>query len=331
MTEPPIALHIKNNRDGEDVFRITLERYQAAAARHAKIATRVRATVDFDLDRFDESMAEAVGLVTWDLPTKHLVERAPHLRWIHIIGAGVEHLQPLDWLPQGVTLTNNRGVHAEKAGEYGMMALLMLNNAIPRLVAAQQRSEFVECFTTSIHGKSLLVVGAGHMGRAVAGHARRFGMRVIGIRRRPRATAGFDEIHGPEALDDLLPHADFVLVTAPNTHETRKMIDARRIALMKPEAGLINMGRAQVVDYNALAEALATGAVSGAVLDVFDPEPLPPSSPLWHVPNLIMTPHMSSDDLLAYVPKTLDLIFENLGRMLDGRRLKNRVDPKLGY
>lgn len=326
-----IRLHIKNNRGAEDVFRMSAERYDDAAQRHPEIAARVQATIDFDLDQFEKSMATADALVTWDLPTDNLRQGAPHLRWIHIIGAGIEHLQPLDWLPDGVTLTNNRGVHAEKAGQYGLMALLMLNNAIPRLVGEQRHHRYVECFTNAITGKVLLVVGAGAMGSAVARQARRIGLRTVGIRRRPRRTAGFDEVHPIDALDRLLPKADFVLVTAPATAETRHLIDERRLAMLRPDAGLINMGRASIVDYEALAVALQSGALAGAVLDVFSPEPLPSSSPLWDVPNLIITPHMSSDDALTYAPRTLDLVFENLGRLLEGKSLRNRVDTERGY
>ena len=326
-----VRLHIKNNRSGQDVFRMSEERYASAAERHPDIAAQVEALIDFDLDSFDESMATADALVTWDLPTEEFANRAPNLRWIHIIGAGIEHLLPLDWLPDGVTLTNNRGVHAEKAGQYGLMALLMLNNAIPALVDQQRRHVYADRFTTAITGKTLLVVGAGAMGSAVAKQTKLVGMKTVGIRRRPRPTDGFDEIYGPEQLDDLLPTADFLLVTAPVTAETKGLIDARRIGLLQPHAGLINMGRAPVVDYEALAAALHKGDLAGAVLDVFQPEPLPETSPLWDVPNLIMTPHMSSDDALTYAPRTLDLVFENLGRLLAGEPLLNIVDPVLGY
>ena len=326
-----IRLHIKNNRAGQDVFRMSSDRYAAAAERHPAIAAKVEATIDWDLDNFDESMATAEALVTWDLPTADLARRAPNLRWIHIIGAGIEHLLPLDWLPSGVTLTNNRGVHAEKAGQYGLMALLMLNNAIPALVEQQRRHVYTDRFTTAITGKTLLVVGAGAMGSAVAQQAKLVGMKTVGIRRRPRPTDGFDEVAGPEHLDDLLPGADFLLVTTPVTAETRGLIDARRIGLLQPHAGLINMGRAPVVDYEALAAALRQGRLAGAILDVFEPEPLPESSPLWEVPNLIMTPHMSSDDALTYAPRTLDLVFENLRRLITDEPLQNVVDPALGY
>jgi len=326
-----IRIHIKNNRAGQDVFRLTKERYAAAAARHPEIAAQVEATIDWDLDNFAKSMADAAVLVTWDLPTEDLADVAPRLRWIHIIGAGLEHLLPLDWVPRGVTLTNNRGVHAEKAGQYGLMALLMLNNAVPHLVDQQQRRRYADCFTTAITGKTLLVVGAGTMGSAVATQAKLLGVSTVGVRRRPRPTPGFDEVHGPDRLDDLLSEADFLLVTTPLTADTHHLIDGRRLALLPSHAGVINMGRAAIVDYRALEAALRAGTLAGAVLDVFDPEPLPPGSTLWDAPNLIITPHMSSDDAETYVPRTLDLVFENLGRLLSGAPLRNIVDTQLGY
>jgi len=326
-----LHLHIKNNREGEQIFRVTPERLADARSRHQDIAEHLTTTLDWDTDRFAEHMASAHGLVTWDLPTESLAVDAPNLRWIHIIGAGVEHLQPLDWLPDGVSLTNNRGIHAAKAGEYGLMALLMLNNKMPTLATAQRNRNYIELFTSTIVSKTLLVIGAGNMGSAVARQAKRHGLHTIGIRRRPEPSSAFDEMHSPDRLDDLLPIADFVLVSAPLTSATRGLIDATRLALMKPTAGLINMARAQIVDYGALGEALISGAISGAVLDVFDPEPLPAESPLWNIPNLVMTPHNSSDDEVWYIPLTLDLVFANAARLMDGSPLVNTVDPEFGY
>ncbi|MFQ5786058.1 MAG: D-2-hydroxyacid dehydrogenase [Alphaproteobacteria bacterium] len=326
-----VHVHVKNNRSGEFVFRVTPERWKAAEARHPALARRIDATIDWDLDSFARSMRTAEALLTWDLPTDDLAARAPRLKWVHVIGAGIEHLVPLDWLPPGVTLVNNRGVHAPKAGEYGLMAILMLNNAMPAFHTRQREARFEPVYSTPAAGKTLLIVGVGRMGGAVARRAKQLGLRVVGLRRHGRPARGVDEMHRPEALDALLPQADFVVVTTPLTSETRGLIDRRRLDLLKPSAGLVNMSRAQVVDYAALADKLRAGTLAGAVLDVFDPEPLPPDSPLWRTPNLIMTPHVSSDDDVSYVPLTLDLFFDNLGRYLDGRPLRNRVRPKLGY
>jgi phosphoglycerate dehydrogenase-like enzyme len=137
-------------------------------------------------------------------------------------------------------------------------------------------------------------------------------------------------MYKPKDLDRLLPTADFVIVTAPATAESRGMIGRRQIGLLKPGAGLVNYSRAALVDYEALRERLEKGEIS-AVLDVFDPEPLPASSPLWRTPNLVITPHCSSDDTEQYTPRTLDLVFRNAKRLLAGKRLENIVDPVKQY
>ena len=133
-----LILHFKNNRAGEEVFRFTDERISAAVERHKDIADRIEIRVDWDLDNFEKSMRDAHALVTWDLPTEGLSKRAPALRWIHVIGAGVEHLCPLSWLPERTVLTNNRGIHAEKTAESAAMAVLMLHNRIPAYVTDQR-------------------------------------------------------------------------------------------------------------------------------------------------------------------------------------------------
>lgn len=329
--EGPLRVHVKTSPDSGSVFRITPALFEQAAACHPAIADKVSVSFNVGLEGFETAMAAADVLVTWDLPREDVAGYAPRLKWVHVIGAGIEHLQPLDWLPPGVALINNKGVHAPKAGEYGLMALLMLNSAMPQLITQQRAHRYREVFTGTLAGKTLLIVGLGEMGRAVARAARPHGLQILAVRRGGEESPLADAVHGPGALDALLPQADFLLLTTPLTEETQGLIDRRRLALMKPSAGLINMSRAGVVDYAALAEALTNGRLAGALLDVFDPEPLPADSPLWDVPNLVMTPHVSSDDLNAYIPRTLDLLFENLRRHLAGEPLKNRVRPELGY
>ena len=336
-----MRVHVKNNHaspdtfpptpEGEAVFTITRERFDAAAARYPHVTRRLDVFIDWDLDHFASSMRTAEVLVTWDLPTENLAGVAPNLRLIHIIGAGVEHLCPMDWVPDGVTVVNNRGAHADKAGEFGLMAVLMLHNRLPAIIGNQQRRHWQSLYSTPIGGKTLLVIGAGSIGAAVARRCRTLGMRVIGVTRHGRALDAVDEMHATDRLDDLLPRADFVLVAVPLTPETRNLLDARRQGLLKPGAGVVNVGRSATVDYDALAANLRTGHLGGAVLDVFDPEPLPPSSPIWDIPNLVVTPHVSADDGDSYVALTLELVFRNLERLLDDRPLVNVVQPKLGY
>jgi phosphoglycerate dehydrogenase-like enzyme len=336
-----LRVHIKNNRaspdtfpntkEGERVFSITAERFAAVAKRHPKIARRLDVSIDWDTDNFERHMGDAEVLIAWDLPTADLARKAPKLKWIHCIGAGVEHLMPLDWLPPGVTLVNSKGVHAAKSGEFGLMAVLMLNSAIPALIARQRRHEFDPIYATPLAGKTLAVIGVGNIGGAVARHAKRLGMRVLGVRRHGRPAAGVDRMYAPADIDKVLPQADFVFVSTPLTAETRHLLDRRRLGLLKKGAGLVNVGREPVVDYRALADRLRDGGIGGAVLDVFEPEPLPADSYLWDVPNLIVTPHISSDDGVSYVALTLELFFDNAARYFAGRPPRNRVDRKLGY
>jgi phosphoglycerate dehydrogenase-like enzyme len=140
-----------------------------------------------------------------------------------------------------------------------------------------------------------------------------------------------DEMVPQARIDDVLPRADYVFVSLPATPETVGLFDRGRLERLKPGAGIVNVGRASAMDYDALSDLLGSGHLSGAILDVFDPEPLPPDSPLWSVPNLIVTPHVSADDGDNYVPITLDIFFNNMRRYLEGEPLQNVVDPKLGY
>ena len=320
---PPkrIRLHIENVREMDLVYKITQDRYDATAARNKRLARRIDATVAEDTKRFDNAIADADVLVGWRFNRENLAERAPNLKWIHLTGAGIEHVLPLDWLPPDTVLTNNRGVHRPKAQQFAMTALL-----IPALITEQRKAKWTRLYATAIEGKTALIIGVGMMGDAAARAARKLGLKTIGVRRSGAPNRYIDEMYTPARLTELLPRADFVLVNAPLTDETEGMIWRHELDLMLPSAGLINMGRARVVDYKALATKLRKGEISSAVLDVFDPEPLPKSSPMWKVPNLIMTPHVSSDDNDNYGPLTADLVFENFGRWIAGKMLKTVVD-----
>lgn len=329
---PRIRLHIENWYPRlHALFSVTPKRYAEARRRHPELARRLRATIGVNFESFEANIHAAELLICPTLPTEDLARRAPRLRWIHCTGAGIDRLLPLDWLPPGVSLTNNSGVHEEKAGEFAITAVLMLNNGIPRMVTNQRDAAWRQVFTTPIGGKTLAILGVGRMGGAAARHAKRFGMRVIGLRRSGRPHRYVDEMFAPGRLDHVLTQADFLLTTLPLTSATRGLIGRRELDKLKRGAGVVNFGRAGVMDYRALAAKLRRGELGGAVLDVFEPEPLPASSPLWGTPNLIISPHCSSDDLEQYIPLTLDLFFRNFGRYLAGRPLLNRVSRRLEY
>jgi len=341
MTNDKLRIHIKNNHaspdtfpqtiEGEEVFTITEARFQAACQRFPSVAEQVEVFIDWDLDHFTKSMCTTEVLVTWDFPTTNLAKVAPQLKLIHIIGAGVEHLCPMNWVPEGVKVVNNRGVHAAKGGEFGMMAVLMLNSLIPAIAENQRRANWESLYSSPVAGKTLVIIGVGNIGGAAGQQCARLGMEVIGISRHGKPVKDFSQVLTPKALAEVLPKADFVLMATPLTQETEYLLDRQIQTLIKSGAGIINVGRAGTMDYDALADNLNSGHFSGAIIDVFDQEPLPADSPLWTTPNLLVTPHISADDGNTYVSMTLDLVFQNLERLLNGRELKNLVQPELGY
>jgi len=325
-----IHLHIENNRELGPVFETTKERLKAALKAHPEVAAKLKVSVGYDGDILDRELKTADVVFAWSFDRSNLTARAPKLRWVHAHGAGVSHLMPMAWLPPGAVLTNSRGVHGDRAGEYIMMAILMINNRLPEMVTNQREARWDQLFNSSVAGKTLLVIGVGSVGGNAAGWAKKFGMKVIGIRRTGKKHKSVDEMHLPGDLRALLPKADIVLMATPHTSDTQHMLGAKELALLKPGAGLINYSRASLVDYDALRKRLEKREIS-AILDVFNPEPLPSDSPLWNTPNLIITPHASSDDSDAYTPKTLDLIMRNMARFMAGKKLMNVVDPKLQY
>lgn len=321
-----LHLHIENSTRLGDLFDVSPSRLNDALARHPEIADDIRITVGRDGEGFRDNMASADVLFAWDFERADLAEIAPRLRWIQMQGAGVNHLLPLDWIPPGVTLTNSRGAHGERASEYLIMAILALNNRLAAMTTNQRKKRWQQIHNSTIRGKTLLIYGVGQIGGDTALAAKQFGLRVLGIRRTGAAHDNVDEMHRPEALRSLLPRADFVLITAPHTPLTEHVFGRQEFDLMKQDAGFINYSRSRLVDYEALREALTADRIS-AIVDVFDEEPLPSSSPLWHTPNLIITPHCGSNDPVYHEQRSLDILFDNVKRFLDGEELRNIVDP----
>lgn len=336
-----IKLHIKNNHaapdtfpstlESEPVFTISREKYDIAAAKYAELSKQMEVFVDWDTDHFTESMKTAEVLLTWNLPTENLAEVAPKLKWIHIIGAGVEHLCPMDWVPEGVTITNNRGAHADKAGEYALMAILMLHNKMPTILGNQRKAVWESLFSTPIKGKTVGLIGVGSIGGGAAKQLSKLPVHIIGVTRHGKPHEHVHEMVAIDKLDTILPRMDYLFISTPSTPETNGLFNRERLLNLKAGAGIVNVGRSSVMDYDALGELLDNGHISGAVIDVFDDEPLPAESPLWNTPNLVITPHVSADDGDNYVPITLDLFFENMRRYQVGEKLMNVVRPELGY
>lgn len=327
----PFRVHVENSRSLQPVFIVFKELYEAALKRNPDVARVVKTTMGYDLENYAESMRDADAMIGYRFPKESLAQTAPKLKWIQVLGAGVDYLLPLDWVPKNLVLTTNSGAHVPKASQSALMALMMLNARIPYLVSSQRRHEWNRVFTPTLAGKTLLIVGVGRIGGGAAEHAKNFGMHVIGTRRSREPHPAVAEMHPPEALHSLLPRADFVLLNLALTPKTQFVMGYPEFRLMKRGAGFINMSRGGLVDVNALAYNLREGQLSGAVIDVTLPEPLPADSPIWDTPNLIITPHVLSDDIEQYVPRTLDIFFDNVRRHIAGQPLRNVVDLEREY
>ena len=325
-----LHLHLESFRKRPAHLHLTAERWRAAAKRHRALAKRLRVTIGWDGDIIGGALKTADVMINSNPPRDGLRSRAPRLKWIQTTGAGIDGLLPLDWLPGDIALTNNRGAHGPKAEDSCAMAISLLNARLPQLMAAQRSHAWQPVFTTPVAGKTAVVIGFGDLGQAAGRAAKKLGARVIAVTRSGRAARPADAVYPVSRIDRVLPVADFVVITTPLTPQTRNLLDRRRLDLLKPGAGLVNIGRSPVVDYDALREKLAQGTLAGAVLDVFQPEPLPADSPLWDTPNLVITPHVSCDDP-RYIDRLFDFWFENFARFLKGRPLKNRIDPRRGY
>lgn len=340
-----LKIMILTANDSKKVFRMDQERLEAALSRHPQVRELAEFEIcrtstsyeedpgwnEQDYEMFYRAVADKDAVIGYMFPLETFREKAPHVTYIHIIGAGVEHLFPLTWLPEHTKLTNSRGAHAPKTCEYAMMAMLMLGNNMPRLYTAQRENRWDGHFLTVVEGKTALIVGCGKQGAAVALAAKRLGIKAIGVDPGVSSKEGFERIVHPDALPQVLPEADYVFLTMPSTKDTYHFFGSSQFEAMKPGAGFVNICRGKVLDTVAMLAALESGAISGAVLDVYEQEPLPSDSPLWTAKNIIMTPHMGCDDEENYIHRCFDIFFENLVRMAEGEELDNVVDRNLGY
>jgi phosphoglycerate dehydrogenase-like enzyme len=294
------------------------------------------ATVCFDDEgRLDGDAADAVGMMRWWNPLpifRALLAAAPELRWVHTPSAGVDHVLIPEIIESEIVLTNSAGAHAIPIAEFVMMYMLTHAKRVDELRALARdewsRGDDVRCGELFEH--TLLIIGLGGIGEELAVRARAFGMRVVGSRRRPRPTPGVDMVVGEDGWRELLPEADFVVVAAPLTEQTRGMVDAAAFARMKPSAYFINIARGQIVDGDALLDALQSRRIAGAAIDTPPIEPLPADHPLWDAPNTWITPHISYSS-----PRTrgriIDIFIDNVRRFRAGEPLVNVVDKQAGY
>jgi len=278
------------------------------------------------------------------------VKERSGLKWIQLLSAGADHVG--SWISRNpqVPVTTSSGIHATPISEYTIASMLAYAHQLHIMIRAQLRHEwhrrrgFMDTIE-ELRGKTLGVIGYGSIGRETARLADALGMRVLALKRNPEdrrdlgwCPAGLGDpkgeipqrYFGPDQCAGILAESDYVTVTLPLTPSTRKFVGTKEITAMKPGAYLVNIGRGEVIDEPALVEALRSGRIGGAGLDVFEHEPLEASSPLWDMENVILTPHMSGANR-GYMEKACELFVENLRRFSAGEQLLNQVDPIHGY
>ena len=259
---------------------------------------------------------------------------APRLKWLQLNNAGTEGYCEPGLLPEGAVLTNATGAYGLAISEHMLACLFMLRKKLNLYYADQERREWRrEGHVGVIQGTTVLVIGLGDIGRTFAGKMRALGCHTIGIKRRVGAKPPqVDRLCGMDELDSLLPQADVVALSLPGNASTYHVLNRERIGLLKPNAIVLNVGRGTAIDTDALSDALYAGKITGAALDVTDPEPLPADHPLWSAPGALITPHISGGYSL---PETLsqicDIFAENLERFRKGEALRNVVDMGTGY
>jgi phosphoglycerate dehydrogenase-like enzyme len=288
-------------------------------------------------DTLPQELPDTNIFVGYSLRAEQLAH-ARELQWIHSTAAGVAQLMYPELRQSGVTVTNASGIFSVPMAEHTMGLLLALARNFPDSVRYQDQSKWSvqnlwdkPQHLTEINSSVLLIVGYGSIGREIAHRAKAFAMRVWGVTRSGRGDTGHAEKILPVSqLSDVLPHADYVVIAAPETPETRLLIGAEQISRMKHGARLINVARGSLLDEAALIDALRSGKLGAAALDVTAVEPLPPESPLWAAPNLFITPHTSAISERLWQRET-ELFMKLLDEWFSGKELSNRVDFARGY
>ena len=298
-----------------------------------KLAPDHDVLVSRDAQEIEERAAD-IEVAAGSFP-RALLATMPQLRWFQQWGAGADWLRDHPQLrAKDFVLTNASGVHPVQIGEHVFALLLAFARQLPKALEAQRQRKWLELGNHDVfelQDKTLLLVGVGAIGERTARLAQAFGMRVVGLRRHPaRNVPGVDRMVGLDGLHAELPGADAVVLTVPLTRETRHLLGARELALMKDSACLVNIGRGGTVDEAALVKALEAGKFAGVGLDVFEHEPLPDDSLLWTFERVVVTAHYAGASP-HYDARAFSIFVDNLGRYLKGEELTNVVDKDLGY
>ena len=272
------------------------------------------------------SVAMTVKWGTMDFP-RDALKATPSVRWVQLGSAGIDDMVP--WDATKLTVTNASGVYSDVLAEYAIGAMIMLNLGFLDFREQQQRRFWKNRHLPLVQGKTVLVVGLGRIGEAVAARAKALGLRVIGVRTKPAQSPNAERVVGIDDLKSVLPAADFVVLAIPRTPRTIGLFDPAMIAKFKKGAYLVNVARGRIMDEPALIAALKSGAIAGAAIDVFATEPLPKESEFWGLHNVLVTPHTGDPEDSR--ERIAALFTDNLARFARGEPLRNVVTPERGY
>ncbi|MBV9400700.1 MAG: D-2-hydroxyacid dehydrogenase [Bryobacterales bacterium] len=302
----------------------------------AKLPSDVRVVVSTDPGELKNRAAEADAIL-YAYHDGELVSSilpiASRLRWIHSLWTGVEGLMKRELLAHPAPLTNGRGVFRWPLADWAIAAMLFFAFDFRRVLEQQDEQVWRAVHGTSLHGRTLGIVGYGAIGSAAAARAKPFGVKIAAYRRRSELYASdglVDSSYGPGQLKELMAASDYVLVGLPLTPETRGLVGEAEIAAMKANAVIINVGRGPAIDEAALICALEAGRIRGAALDVFNTEPLPAGHPFWRMKNVLLSPH-TADRVDGFLEPAIDCFLQNMDRFHKGEPLRNVVDKHAGY
>ncbi|MEE3452956.1 D-2-hydroxyacid dehydrogenase [Dialister sp.] len=276
-------------------------------------------------------VSDADALSLWGFQNvEPFLQAGPNIRWVHSLSDGVEKLLTPSMMERPIILTNSHGIHDRSVSEHTLALLLAWYRRIPDAVRHQNAHEWIRPKGISLFGKTILIVGFGGIGRAIAQRAKVFETRILAVKKHLSDEMFADHVYTQEEIMDVLPKADIIIAALPSTPETEKFFDAEKFRAMKKSALFINIARASVVDEPSLIEALQNGTIAGACMDVFSKEPLPPDHPFWSMENVIMTPHIASM-VPDFWDKLTKLLETNYVAFAHGEKLLNEVDKKKGY
>lgn len=310
--------------------------FNPLADRHKELLKAAEPNINItvcDQKTIHEHMPECHILATWGwAETRQLYQNAPHLEWIHALSAGVEKLIFPEIQAADTILTNSKGIHGIPVSEHVLAMMLAFSRAINLSIRQQQAGIWKRVPTNELHEHTLAIIGLGAIGREIAKKAKALGMTVLASKQEMTTELFVDKLYPPDSdsLLEMLAQADFVVIALPLTENTENLIGMKQFSVMKPSAYLFNIARGAIINEPDLIAALTQQLIQGAGLDVFAHEPLPESSPLWAMPNVIITPHVAALSP-AYLDRAIKLFADNLTRFIQGRDMINLVDKAKGY